>query len=58
MTHFYVIHTSNMGLVLKAFRTNEAREKWCLKQDATFETYIAVDGKIDDVFIPNTGENQ
>jgi hypothetical protein len=57
MKHYYVIYTSDDGPLLKSFKSEKDRNKWCSKQDDTFESYIAVDcdGLIKEVFTPTIG---
>jgi hypothetical protein len=53
---FHIIYTSDDGPLLKSFDCEDDRAEWCEKQDDSFETFIAVDGLIDNVYAPIIGE--
>ncbi len=53
---FHIIYTSDYGPQHISFDCEDDRAKWCSTQDATFESYIAVDGFVDNVYTPIIGE--
>jgi hypothetical protein len=53
---FHIIYTSDDGPKLQSFKTEKARDKWCAKQDNSFEDFYAVDGEVIDVYNPIIGE--
>jgi hypothetical protein len=56
LVKFHVIYTSDSGPQNIVFDTDKERQEWCSTQDDSFESYIAVDGHIKQVYTPIIGE--
>jgi hypothetical protein len=56
LVKYYVIYTSDSGPQNIVFDTDKERQEWCSTQDDSFESYIAVDGHIEQVYTPIIGE--
>ena len=56
LVKYHVIYTSDSGPQNIVFDTDKERQEWCSTQDDSFESYIAVDGHIEQVYTPIIGE--